>query len=87
MPTTVTYTPDAALSAFLKAGTPPVYIGFGSIVVKNPDELTNLILEAVDKAGIRAIVSAGWSDLGGLDLPESVFLIKGTVRGTWQPWS
>ena len=31
---------DPALSAFLRSGDPPVYIGFGSMVDKEADELT-----------------------------------------------
>lgn len=39
-----------------------VYIGFGSIVVSDPDAMTKCVLEAVKKSGIRAILSKGWSD-------------------------
>jgi UDP:flavonoid glycosyltransferase YjiC (YdhE family) len=51
------YQPPDKLAAFLAAGPPPVYIGFGSIVVKNPAGLTKLIFDAVHKLGIRALVS------------------------------
>jgi UDP:flavonoid glycosyltransferase YjiC (YdhE family) len=56
--------------AFLKAGPPPVYIGFGSIVVDSPEALTSLIFSAVKKAGVRALVSKGWGGLGGTDVPH-----------------
>jgi sterol 3beta-glucosyltransferase len=42
-------------------GSKPVYIGFGSIVVADPEEFTNIIIEAVKKSGVRAILSKGWS--------------------------
>jgi len=45
------FQPDEALSKFLAAGPPPVYIGFGSIVVDDPDKMTNMILEAVRISG------------------------------------
>jgi hypothetical protein len=51
------YTPPDDLVAFLAAGPPPVYIGFGSIVVKNPEAFTKLIFDAVAILGIRALVS------------------------------
>ena len=51
------FTPPDNLAAFLAAGPPPVYIGFGSIVVKDPAALTALIFEAVKILGIRALVS------------------------------
>ncbi len=71
------YQPAADLAEFLAAGPPPVYIGFGSIVVDNPNAMTKLIFEAVEKTGQRALVSKGWGGLGGdeLDKPEGVFML------------
>ncbi|GMK53538.1 hypothetical protein CspeluHIS016_0101240 [Cutaneotrichosporon spelunceum] len=78
------FTPDAALAKFLAAGEPPVYFGFGSVVIDKPDQLTNTILNAVERKGIRALVSAGWADIGvGADIPDSVFVIKGNVPHEW----
>ena len=51
------YTPPDDLAAFLAAGSRPIYIGFGSIVVKDPAALTKLIFDAVKMLGIRAVVS------------------------------
>lgn len=53
LPLASSYTPDPALQAFLDAGPPPVYIGFVSIVVKDPDALTSMVFEAVRKSGGR----------------------------------
>ncbi|KAG7061733.1 glycosyltransferase family 28 domain-containing protein [Colletotrichum scovillei] len=70
------YTPPADLTAFLEAGPPPIYIGFGSIVVDDPKALTQLIFKAVEQAGVRAIVSKGWGGVGGGDdVPDNVYLI------------
>ncbi|TVY44536.1 Sterol 3-beta-glucosyltransferase [Lachnellula occidentalis] len=77
-----TYTPPDDLAEFLKAGPPPVYIGFGSIVVDKPDELTKMIFGAVKRAGVRALVSKGWGGLGGNEPPEGVFLL-GNVPHDW----
>ena len=58
--------PPAALLAFLErahtTGKKVVYIGFGSIVVSDPEGLTRTISEGVERAGVMAIVSKGWSD-------------------------
>lgn len=59
------FKPPESLSKFLDAGEPPVYIGFGSIVVDDPDQFTELIFEAVKQTGVRALVSKGWGGLGG----------------------
>ena len=71
------YTPDPYLAGFLDAGPPPVYIGFGSIVVDDPDALTKAVFGAIIKAGVRAIVSKGWGEIGGdsADVPEGVFML------------
>ncbi|OHF01558.1 hypothetical protein CORC01_03048 [Colletotrichum orchidophilum] len=68
------YSPPEDLFQFLKAGPPPVYIGFGSIVLDNPERMVNTILSAVKIAGVRAIISKGWSDLAGSQ-SESVYWI------------
>ena len=61
------------------AGPPPVYIGFGSLVVGDPERLTRHFIDALHATGLRAIIQKGWGGLGaGLDesnLPEDVLLI------------
>lgn len=71
------YEPDPDLAAFLAEGPPPVYIGFGSIVVDDPNAMTDMIFEAVRLTGQRALVSKGWGGLGGDNLsePEGVFML------------
>lgn len=59
------YTPPTELHDFITSGSPPVYIGFGSIVLEDPQRITKAIIESVDAHGFRAIVSRGWSNLGG----------------------
>ncbi|KAB2580955.1 UDP-glucuronosyl/UDP-glucosyltransferase [Lasiodiplodia theobromae] len=78
------YTPDPELAAFLEAGPPPVYIGFGSIVVDDPNGMTRLIFDAVKKSGVRALVSKGWGGFGAdeLGIPEGVFML-GNVPHDW----
>jgi UDP:flavonoid glycosyltransferase YjiC (YdhE family) len=58
------YEPPAEIRSFIESGPPPVYIGFGSIVLEDPQRITAVILEAVRANGFRAIVSKGWSKLG-----------------------
>lgn len=58
------HTPAPELATFLESGPPPIYIGFGSIVMENAHAMTQMILDAVRQCGVRAIVSEGWSKLG-----------------------
>ncbi|MFE3602084.1 glycosyltransferase [Streptomyces sp. NPDC059142] len=53
------------LVAFLEAGAPPVYLGFGSM--RAPEGLARVAVEAIRSRGRRAVVSRGWADLAVLD--------------------
>ncbi|KAJ5298272.1 uncharacterized protein N7443_006392 [Penicillium atrosanguineum] len=75
LPPAVDYIPPTTLQAFLDAGRPPIYIGFGSIVVDDPKYLTELLLEAVRLAGVRAVLSTGWSGLGDIKMPPEVLTV------------
>ncbi|RCH84061.1 Sterol 3-beta-glucosyltransferase, partial [Rhizopus stolonifer] len=57
------WTPDPPLKSFIEAqdSRPIVYIGFGSIIVSDPVEMTRIIVESVLLSNVRAIVSRGWS--------------------------
>jgi UDP:flavonoid glycosyltransferase YjiC (YdhE family) len=69
------YTPFPELDAFLRAGPPPIYIGFGSIVMENAAQMTQTIVDAVHECGVRAIVSKGWSKLGtGVENDKILFI-------------
>ncbi|THC93158.1 hypothetical protein EYZ11_007367 [Aspergillus tanneri] len=77
LPAESDYSPPEDLDAFLKAGKPPVYIGFGSIVVEDPGKLTKILIDAVTQTGQRALISKGWSNLGSEEekIPDSIFLL------------
>ena len=72
------YTPPDDLAAFLAAGPPPIYVGFGSIVVDDPNAMTQMIFQAVKKTGQRALVSKGWGGIGAdeLGIPEGVYMLE-----------
>ena len=72
------YRPPQELAAFLDSGPPPIYIGFGSIVVDDPNAMTQLIFAAVKMSGQRALVSKGWGGIGAdsLIVPEGVFMLE-----------
>ncbi len=68
------YEPPDDLRAFLAAGEPPVYVGFGSCVVEDPEALSATIFAALAQVGLRGVVSRGWAKLGGA-APANVCLI------------
>ena len=60
------WNPPKELTDFIKRaredGKKLVYIGFGSIVVSDPEAVTKTVVESVLKADVRCILSKGWSD-------------------------
>jgi vancomycin aglycone glucosyltransferase len=58
----------AELAAFLDAGEPPVYFGFGSM--RAPEHLGRVMIESARALGRRAIVSRGWAELSVDDAPD-----------------
>jgi sterol 3beta-glucosyltransferase len=76
------WSPPPALDAFLSAGPPPVYIGFGSMSSRKPEETAALILQALEQAGQRAILLSGWNGMRAGDLPETVMMVD-TVPYSW----
>jgi UDP:flavonoid glycosyltransferase YjiC (YdhE family) len=67
--------PSPHLTAFLESGSPPVFVGFGSMPMRDPKTTTTTILEALRQSGQRAILSSGWAGLGESDLPDHVMQI------------
>ena len=49
--------------AFLKAGEPPIYLGWGSMCRKNNPDLCRAAVGACKIAGKRGIVLGGWAKL------------------------
>lgn len=69
------YSPPPDLEAFIEAGPPPVYIGFGSMAGRNPERMANVIIEALQKAGERGILATGWGGLNTAALPGTIMQI------------
>ncbi|KVO02348.1 glycosyl transferase [Burkholderia ubonensis] len=70
------WTPPAALDAFLAAGEPPVYVGFGSMAGFDRASLTDALVTALD--GRRALFYPGWSGIDTSALPKHVFVVGDT---------
>lgn len=58
------YQPPHSLVEWLNAGPMPVYVGFGSLPVEDPENMTQIIVEALEITGQRGIISKGWGGLG-----------------------
>lgn len=75
MPSDPGWRPDPALTAFIEEGPPPVYVGFGSMVGRDPVRLSEKVFEALARARQRGIVLSGWQGLGKGDVPPHVHVV------------
>ena len=71
--TSPTYVPPPELVAFLEAGPPPVIITFGSMGGSNGRETTEILMDAVRRTNQRAIIQAGWGQLGTQKTVPNIF--------------
>jgi len=78
------FQPPPDLVEFIENGQRPIYVGFGSMGDPNKRNHTaNMVLDALKETGQRAVLGAGWSEMGtGQQLPKNVFLLK-SIPHTW----
>lgn len=70
------YEPPESLVKWLQAGSKPIYIGFGSLPVQEPEKMTQIIMEAFERTGQRGIINKGWGGLGNLaESKDSIYLL------------
>ncbi|WP_069160335.1 glycosyltransferase [Nocardia altamirensis] len=65
----------AAVEAFLSAGEPPVYVGFGSMASYVPKDIARVAIEAVRAQGRRILLARGWAGLVPIDDADDCFLL------------
>ena len=68
---------DPRLEAFLAAGDPPVYFGFGSM--RMAPEVVQVVAESARRVGRRAIIAGGWAGLS-LTAADPGLLVIGEVN-------
>jgi len=76
--------PPARLVEFLDAGRPPVYVGFGSMAHRNPQQTTQLVQKALERSGQRGVLVTGWGGLADAGLPRTadVFMLD-SIPHAW----
>ncbi|GLX38798.1 glycosyl transferase [Streptomyces roseochromogenus] len=63
------------LEAFLDAGEPPVYVGFGSMAAHAPKDIARVATEAVRAHGRRVLLARGWAGLAPVDDADDCFVV------------
>jgi UDP:flavonoid glycosyltransferase YjiC (YdhE family) len=74
--------PPSALLDFLRSGSSPVYIGFGSMSNRNPEQTADLVIQALTLTNQRAILLSGWGGLQKNNVPNSIFMID-SIPHSW----
>lgn len=74
--------PPASLLDFLQAGPAPIYIGFGSMSSRAPEQTADLIIQALKLTNQRAILLSGWGGLQKANIPDSIFMID-SIPHSW----
>jgi len=64
------------LDAFLDAGPPPVYAGFGSMPMRDQIRNTAVIVEAARLSGQRAVIGKFWDEPSDFSNSADIFFIK-----------
>ncbi|EOA30081.1 hypothetical protein CARUB_v10013187mg [Capsella rubella] len=77
------YEPPAELVEWLEAGDKPIYIGFGSLPVQEPEKMTEIIVEALQRTKQRGIINKGWGGLGNLKEPKDFVYLLDNVPHDW----
>ena len=70
---------DPELLAWLDAGPPPVFFGFGSMPVRDPAATVAMLTAVARATGVRALISAGWGGLSALDPDDADVTVVGNV--------
>jgi sterol 3beta-glucosyltransferase len=80
----VDWAPPKDLVEFLRNGTAPVYVGFGSVGDSAlATQTTELVIKALKLSGQRGILSTGWNGMARIgDIPESIFILE-DVPHSW----
>ncbi|KAK4436075.1 Sterol 3-beta-glucosyltransferase UGT80A2 [Sesamum alatum] len=77
------YVPPDSLVQWLKNGEAPIYIGFGSLPVEEPERMTQIIVQALEITGQRGIINKGWGGLGNLTEPKDFVYLLDNCPHDW----
>ena len=70
---------------FIDNGERPVYVGFGSVHIKNAEQFSQMVVDAATETGCRVILGQGWMDLGNGYIKDNIFCINDSHHATLFP--
>lgn len=72
------------LESWLDAGSPPVFLGFGSMPVLDVEGFVRTVRASLEAVGARGVIGAGWSELGEIR-DETIFSVGGVDHQSLLP--
>ena len=76
------WTPPVNLVEFISAGTPPIFIGIGSIPSKYGQKLSEIFIQAINQTRQRAVIAIEGISEDHFEYPERIFCID-NVPHSW----
>lgn len=76
---------DDDLMAWINGGSPPLYVGFGSMTVSDPDALAAVIAAATQTLDLRVLLATGWSGLRIDDAGDRIRAVAAVDHDTILP--
>lgn len=75
---------DDDVTAWIDAGPPPLYVGFGSMTLPSPNLLRDTIFRTARQLGLRVLVTAGWTDVD-IELDDDIRVVSAVDHDTVLP--
>ena len=69
------FRPPSEVEDFLQSGSPPVYVGFGSMNQEQPERLADVVAAALERSDQRGILASGWGALKQRRLTEKILQV------------
>ncbi|GAB7141819.1 glycosyltransferase [Mycobacterium riyadhense] len=66
---------DDEVAAWISAGTPPIYFGFGSMRIDSTSATVAMISEVCAELGARALICGGVTDFTDIEVPDNVMIV------------
>ena len=66
---------DDEVAAWVSAGTPPIYFGFGSMPLRSAADTVAMISAVSAELGERALICSGWADFAGFPTSDHVKVV------------
>lgn len=82
LPQNINWQPPQELMDFLHFGPPPVYVGFGSIPIRNQKKITQLVIKSLTNANRRGILQIGCTEKNNFQISDNLFQV-GWIPHNW----